>query len=137
MNLSTIQRFRLTRLCRFLTGGGFATLIHWLVMFLLIDAGVDARVATAAGATVGLGTNYLAQHRYTFRSELPHRLAFPRYLATSSAGWALNLAAFSTVYATTNAPLASQVTATAVATIANYFLAEKFIFQKEQANDIH
>lgn len=135
MRSAVIQPARWKRLLRFLTGGGFATLVHWSVMFALIRAGSDAVLATATGATVGLAINYLAQYRYTFRSGLPHRVAFSRYLAGAGLGWGLNLAGFSAVYAVTGVPMASQVVATGVATLANYLLAEKFVFQEEQTND--
>ncbi len=131
------QPARWSRLFRFLTGGGFATLAHWLVMMLLIRAGMDARLATAAGATVGLALNYLAQYRYTFQSALPHRVAFLRYLAGAILGWGLNLAVFSVMYATTDSAMSSQAVATAAATLANYFLAEKLVFQEESTNDTH
>lgn len=129
------QAERWKRLLRFLTGGGLATLVHWLVMFLLIQADIDARFATAIGATVGLVVNYLAQYRYTFRSGLPHRLAFSRYLASTSLGWCLNLAGFSAIYTATGTPMFSQAVASAATVLANYLLAEEFVFQEEAAND--
>ncbi|WP_417565176.1 GtrA family protein [Marinobacter sp.] len=135
MRSAVIQPARWKRLLRFLTGGGFATLMHWSVMFALIWTGSDAVLATATGATVGLAINYLAQYRYTFRSGLPHRVAFSRYLAGAGLGWGLNLASFTAMYAGTGLPMVSQIAATAVATLANYFLAEKFVFQEEQTND--
>ncbi len=125
----------LKRVFRFLTCGGVATVVHWLVMFAMIQAGTDAMLATATGATTGLAVNYLAQYRYTFRSGLPHRVAFSRYLAGAGLGWGLNLAGFTVMYTVTGTPMASQIVATAVATLANYLLAEKFVFQEEQTND--
>jgi putative flippase GtrA len=131
------KRIRWKTLLRFLTGGGIATLAHWLVMFALIQAGIGAVPATATGATVGLLINYLAQHRYTFRSGLPHRVAFPRYLTSAGLGWSLNLIAFSAIYTATGTAMASQAAATAAATLANYLLAEKFVFLEGQTNDTH
>lgn len=120
---------------RFLTGGGVATAVHWLVMFAMIQAGTDAVLATATGATAGLAVNYLAQYRYTFRSGLPHRVAFARYLAGAGLGWSLNLACFTAMYTVTGTTMVSQIVATAVGTLANYLLAEKFVFQEEKTND--
>ncbi len=137
MKPANLKTARVTRLLRFLTGGGFATLVHWLTMFLLIRSGTGAQLATAAGATTGLVINYLAQHRYTFQSRLPHRVALPRYLAGAGLGWSLNLACFSATYGATGAPIASQAIATATATFANYLLAEKFVFQGESTDDVH
>ena len=135
MRSATSQPARWKRLLRFLTGGGFATIVHWSVMFALIRAGFDAVPATATGAAVGLAVNYLAQYRYTFRSGLPHRVAFSRYLAGAGLGWGLNLASFTAMYAVTGIPMASQIIATGVATLANYLLAEKFVFQEEHTNE--
>ena len=131
------QTDRWQRPLRFLAGCGFATLVHWLTMLMLIQSGTDARVATATGATAGLVINYLAQYHYTFQSRLPHRRAFSRYLASAGLGWSLNLAGFSAIYAVTGAVLVSQAIATATATAANYLLAEKFVFQGESTDDIH
>ena len=128
---------RWKRLLRFLTGGGLATLVHWLTMFLVIQAGTDARLATAIGASAGLVVNYLAQYSYTFRSRLPHRVAFSRYLAGASLGWGLNLAAFSAMFSVTGAPVASQAVATAAAVVTNYVIAEKFVFLEESTNESH
>jgi len=131
------KRPRWERLLRFVTGGGIATLAHWLVMFALIQTGISAVPATAAGATVGLAVNYVAQHRYTFRSGLAHRVAFPRYLTSAGLGWSLNLIAFAAIYSATGMAMASQAAATAAATLANYLLAEKFVFPEGQINDTH
>lgn len=131
------KRARGRKVLRFLTGGGIATLAHWLVMFALIQTGTGAVPATAAGASVGLVINYLAQHRYTFRSGLAHRVAFPRYLTSAGLGWSLNLIAFSAIYTATGMAMASQVVATTTATLANYLLAEKFVFLEGQTNDTH
>ncbi|MDR5900055.1 GtrA family protein [Halomonas vilamensis] len=135
MRSATSQPAQWKRLLRFLSGGGFATLMHWLVMFTLIRAGSNVVMATATSATAGLAVNYLAQYRYTFRSVLPHRVAFSRYLVGAGLGWGLNLAGFTAMYTITGAPMASQIVATGVATLANYLLAEKFVFQEEQTND--
>lgn len=130
------KRARWGRVLRFLTGGGIATLVHWLVMFALIQTGTGAVPATAIGASVGLAVNYLAQHRYTFRSGLPHRVAVSRYLGSAGLGWSLNLAVFSAVHAATGVSAVAQPVATATATFANYLLAAKFVFQEEQTHDI-
>src|SRR5690554_6578985 len=135
MTSNPARTSRCNRLLRFRTGEGFATLVHWLVMFLMIRADNDARLATATGASVGLLVNYFAQYRFTFRSGLPHRVAFARYLAGAGLGWGLNLAGFSAMHTVTDMAMASQAFATAAATFANYLLAEKFVFQEEPCND--
>lgn len=119
------------RLLRFLAGGGVATAAHWLTMFALISSDLDPRISTAAGATAGLSVNYLAQYHYTFRSALSHRITFPRYLTGAAAGWLINLLAFSTAYSAQDSALAAQAIATFVSMLANYCLAERFVFHEE------
>lgn len=132
----TAEKGRNQRLLRFLAGGGLATLVHWLVMFLMIGAGgIDARLATATGATTGLLINYLAQYQFTFRSGLAHRVAFTRYLAGAGLSWGLNLAVFSALHTLTGTAMAAQIFATAVTAFANYLFAEKFVFHEELCND--
>lgn len=126
---------RWPRVLRFLASGGLATLAHWLCMFGLVATGTDARLATAIGATVGLLLNYAGQYRFAFRSSMPHRLTFPRYLTSAGLAWVLNLAAFSALYAGSANAVLAQVVATAAVTLANYALAERFVFQGATGNE--
>ena len=120
------------RLPRFLLAAGVSTLLHWLTMLILIGWGCNAVLATAAGATAGLLANYVGQHRFTFSSELPHRIAFPRYLTGAAAGWILNLAGFSLLLATDLGVAPSQILTTGLVAFANYFFAQRFVFHEEQ-----
>ncbi len=128
------KSFSRIRFVRFLTGGGLATLTHWLIMLALVRAGIDPRVSTAAGATVGLFINYLAQYHYTFRSDLSHQTAFFRYLSSAVAGWVLNVAVFSAAYSIAGSTVAAQAIATLASMITNYCLAERFVFHEKTAN---
>ncbi len=121
-----------SKLPRFLLAGGVATLLHWLTMLVLIDWGLNAVPATATGATVGLLANYFGQHRYAFRSDLPHRIAFPRYLTGAALGWGLNLAGFSLLLVAGLSIVPSQVITTGLVALANYFFAQRFVFHEEQ-----
>lgn len=120
-----------SQLARFLTAGGLATLLHWLIMGMLIQAGLDPRLSTATGATAGLAFNYVIQHQYAFISSLPHRLALPRYLAAASLGWFLNLLCFSVLSLAGLKVLSAQFLATALVTVANYFFAKRFVFHEK------
>jgi putative flippase GtrA len=130
MKLLTMLETRLGRLPRFLVAGGGATLIHWLTMWALVQTGVDARLATSIGAGVGLLVNYLAQHRFTFESNLAHGVAFPRYLAGAALGWVLNLVAFSALIGAGAGIVWSQGIATAVVALANFLFAQRFVFHE-------
>ncbi len=124
------------RLPRFLLAGGAATLLHWLTMLVLIGWGLNAVLATATGATAGLLANYIGQHRYAFCSNLPHRIAFPRYLTGAALGWALNLAGFSLLLVTGLGVAPSQLITTGLVAFANYLFAQRFVFHEEQTINV-
>lgn len=131
-NTSYIMLTKESRAPRFLLAGGAATALHWMVMAILIQLNADPALATALGASVGLGFNYLAQHRWAFRSRLAHRMAFPRYLASATAGWCLNLAIFSSLQQLDTGIVLSQMCATALVTLVNFLLSERFVFHEQQ-----
>lgn len=136
MKLPDLWTNRLGALPRFLLAGGFATLLHWLIMMMLVGSGMNALAATAIGASAGLLANYIGQHRYAFCSRLPHRVAFPRYLAGAGMGWTLNLLSFAVLrMAGANVALA-QITATGAVALANYLFAERFVFHEQPTSDI-
>ncbi|KAA1174381.1 GtrA family protein [Marinobacter salinexigens] len=124
------------RLSRFLIAGGLATFVHWLSMYVLIRFGMTAEPATAFGAALGLLANYSLQYRYAFRSALPHRVAFSRYLSTSALGWGLNLALFSFIRFAGADTLVSQVVTTGLVAFANYLLADRYVFHEEPNTNI-
>jgi len=136
MRLPELLTNGLGRLPRFLLAGGFATLLHWLIMLLLIRFGVGAVAATTIGATAGLFVNYALQHRYAFRSGLPHRITLPRYLTGAGLGWILNLLSFSLLLAAGSTVALSQLIATGLVAFANYLFAERFVFHEEPTTDI-
>lgn len=120
----------LARFLQFLTGGGVATLLHWLVMFGLIRQGHDPRLATAAGATLGMLANYLLQYHLIYRSDLPHRIAFSRYVAASALGWVINLSLFTLLLPLTQSAWLSQAGATAAVTVVSFFCSERMVFHE-------
>ncbi|TYC55411.1 GtrA family protein [Marinobacter sp. BW6] len=124
------------RLPRFLLSGGIATLLHWLTMLVLIRAGLNAVLSTGAGATAGLLANYFAQHRYAFCSDLPHRIAFPRYFTAAALGWALNLMGFSLLMVAGGNVALSQIITTGLVAFANYLFAQRFVFHEEQTINV-
>jgi putative flippase GtrA len=131
-NANLIIVTRESRVLRFLLAGGAATALHWLVMGLFVLLGVTPVLATAAGAGVGLVFNYLAQHAWAFRSQLAHRQALPRYLASALIGWCLNLAVFSSLQQLNAGIVAAQIGATALVALINFLLSERFVFHEQQ-----
>ncbi|WP_372986283.1 GtrA family protein [Marinobacter sp.] len=135
MKLPDLRTNQLGALPRFMMAGGMATLLHWLIMMVLVRAGVNAVAATAIGASAGLIANYIGQHRFTFCSPLPHRVTFPRYLAGAGIGWTLNLLSFALLRMAGANVAFAQITATGVVALANYLFAERFVFHEEPTRD--
>ena len=119
------------RPARFAAAGGIATHVHWLCMSALIAAGIDARVATAAGAIAGVAANYPLQHRHAFASRAAHRRALPRYLASCALAWLANLLLFALLHGPVGWPpaLAQATTSAAIAAL-NYLLYARMVFDE-------
>jgi putative flippase GtrA len=73
----------LTELGSFLLVGGVAALCFVGLSMLLIDLGTGAPdwIVSALCYALFIGPVYLAHRRISFRSQAPHRLALPRYVA--------------------------------------------------------
>ena len=122
MRLPDLMTNRSGRLPRFLLAGGFATLLHWLIMLVLIRFGVGAVSATSIGAPMGLLANYALQHRY---------------LTGAGLGWGLNLLSFSLLMAAGTTVALSQLVATGLVAFANYLFAKRFVFHEKTTINLH
>lgn len=81
------------QLFRFLGVGLLATASHFIVVIALVEAvSLDVKLANALAWSVALGVSYSGHHRWTFPGEGAHANPFPRYVAVSLTGLALNLA---------------------------------------------
>ncbi len=121
------------RIVRFVIGGGSATLVHYAVMGLLIVSEVDAIVATSVGMVVGAVYNYLFQYYRVFRSQRHHLQALMRYGVTVGLYFVSNLVFFTLFHRETGMGIAiSQILATAVVTVQNYFLYQKFVYAGQE-----
>ena len=121
------------RIVRFVVGGGSATLVHYVVMGLLITSGVDAVVATSVGAVVGAVYNYFFQYYRVFRSERHHLQAMMRYGMTVGLYFVSNVVLFALFYRVAGMGIViSQILATAVVAVQNYFLYQKFVYIEKE-----
>lgn len=124
-----------TQFARFGAAGAVGTGAHYTLFLLLIRlAGVDPVAASAAGALLGAGVNYVLNYRYTFRSARRHREALPRFLAVAAAGLALNiLLMWLLVDGLRVHYLAAQVAATAGVLVWNFLANRHWTFGKDAA----
>ncbi len=82
--------FTLRSLFAFLLVGGAATLVHYVLMALLVLAGVPVVPASATGFALSAVCNYLLNERLTFRSGAPRRITAPRFAVVALSGLLLN-----------------------------------------------
>ena len=123
----TILPGELRRSAGFLAGGAAATATHWAAMAALVQAGVDPWIATALGATLGAGLNYLAQGR-VFGGE-SGAAALYRYAIACLLAWTLNLSLFWLLHELAQLAVApAQLVTSAATAAASYFLYSRFVF---------
>jgi len=82
---------RARELILFLTVGGTSAALFTVFGVLFTRAGVRPSLAMLLSLAILIPPSYLAQRSLTFRSDRPHRSAFPRYLGTQAVGNALGL----------------------------------------------
>ncbi|HEC05931.1 MAG TPA: GtrA family protein [Thiolapillus brandeum] len=118
---------------RFLTSGGLATAVHWSLMWLLMQFGMNATPATAVGAGAGAVTNYLMQYYHTFKCQTAHATVIPDYLKVVLVGWVANILLFYLLYSfLLNNAAWAQLLTTALVTLLNFTLYHKVVFHERE-----
>ena len=121
----------LHKFARFAAVGGVATILQYLILVLLVEiVHLDAVLASAFGFAASSVLNYRLNYSFTFSSNLSHRSAFPKFLATAFGGLLLNTV---TIYVLINVLgfyyLAGQLLATAVTLIWNFAINTVWTFR--------
>ncbi len=81
----------LRKVVSFLGVGAFATGLQWAILGLLTETGLASEVvASTIGFALSAFVNYLLNRKLTFASNLPHRVAAPRFAAVALGGLILN-----------------------------------------------
>lgn len=110
--------------------GLVGTLAHYGTLAILVQAlHMEPVASSTAGAAIGALVNYWLNHRFTFRSSVPHSKAFFRFLMAAAAGMAINAAVLAAaVYGLGLHYLAGQLAATGVAFLATYGINRRWTF---------
>ena len=120
-----------SRFAAFTGVGAIGTVVHYLTLVLLVEAGgANAALAAAAGAALGAIVNYALNYRYTFRSDARHLDSMPKFAATAIAGMLLSgfIVHLSVRW---GAPyLAGQVLATGIVLLAGFASNQFWVFRK-------
>ena len=76
---------------RFTGVGAIGTTGHYITLVLLVEAmDIDAVPASLAGFVVGALINYHLNRTYTFRSDVAHSIALPKFFTIAAIGALLN-----------------------------------------------
>jgi len=110
--------------------GVFATSVHYIVLICFVELlRRPAWQGAVSGALVGAVVGYGLNHRLTFRSTRPHRVALPRFAATALTGIVLQGLV---VWVATSIfmwhYLVAQLAATAVALFATFLMNRQWTF---------
>lgn len=117
---------------RFLASGGLATALHWGVMAIFVTLGVNAAVASAAGAALGAVSNYVLQFHITFQARAQHGRAMPAYFAVVCVSWLTNLLVFMGLHAGfALAVTPAQGVTTFLVAVLNFWLYSTVVFHEK------
>jgi putative flippase GtrA len=76
---------------KFVVVGGGATLIQYIVLFLLVTYfGYNAVLASSIGFAISSIFNYIFNYYYTFSSDISHVTSAPRFIIVSVSGLCIN-----------------------------------------------
>ena len=118
------------RFARFALVGGFATIFQFAILIALVEtARMDPKSASTIGFLVSAGVNYWLNHRFTFRSDVSHLSAVPRFAMTATVGLLLNYLLMLVLTEELAVQyLVAQVVATGVSFLWNFFVNQSWSF---------
>lgn len=91
--------------------------VHWLVVRLLVPAGIAPLLANVIGFSVAFNVSYFGHRNWTFASDSAHRTTFWRFLTVALTSFALNEALYSVLLQFMNYDLALAIVLVAVSAL--------------------
>ena len=82
------------QLVRFGVVGVSAMAVHWLVVRLLVPAGLAPLIANVLGFAISFNVSYFGHRSWTFATEAGHGSTFWRFLSVALTSFALNEAMY-------------------------------------------
>ncbi len=79
-------------LSRYLGIGVINTIIGHGTIFSLMFMGLNPFVSNAVGYVIGITVSYLLNKTFNFKSYLPHKKAYPRFVASLLVAYGVNVA---------------------------------------------
>jgi putative flippase GtrA len=108
------------RLVRFGLVGGVATAIQYVILVVLVHAGVAPPVGSAIGFVVSAFGNYLLNYHFTFRSRESHGPAVTKFVTLAAGGLAISYVLMHVLVGAGWYYLLAQVLVTAVVFLWNF-----------------
>jgi putative flippase GtrA len=124
--------FETSMVLRYLTAGAIAAVVQIVALFLLVQSiRAPETVLSCAAFVVAVVVNYLLQRTFTFGSDAPHSIVFPRFATVAFFGFFLNAIIF---YAFSHAMnyLLAQFFTILIVLIFNFVMNKKFVFSYKQ-----
>lgn len=123
---------QLVQLVRFLCVGGFATALHYAVMFTLLHgAGWEPLNASALGFITSAIINFILNARITFRSDQSVLHTAPRFAIVCAMGLLLNHFVLAALLALDSQPFLAQIIATLTVLSWNFIVNALWTFKKK------
>ena len=131
-----ISRQYLISFGRYFISGGLAVLVHFCTLILLIEVfAVYPVVASTVGFCLAVIFNYTAQYYWTFKVKGPHQKFLLRYLSVTAFTLMINAGLFWLTFNQLHLPyLVSQVFATGVVFLINFFINHHYTFNTKNVN---
>ena len=80
-----------TQFATFATFGAVSTVVQYAILIVLVQLGAaPPPLASGTGFTAGAVVNYILNRRFTFRSNVRHGVALPRFVSVAAGGLLLN-----------------------------------------------
>jgi putative flippase GtrA len=115
---------------RYLVVGVLATLVHWALLALLVEAfGVAAWLGSGAGAVFGAQVAFFANRRFTFDHDGALLPAWWRFMGTAAAGALLGMAIVGAGVAAGLHYLLAQAIATTTVVVVTFAVNRRWTFR--------
>lgn len=119
------------RFLGFVGSGGAATILNYLIFFVLFTWGVPYLVAAALGYLSGIGVSFVLNRFFVFASQESVAAELVRYFFAYLVALVLQLALLEgLVRAGLSVPIANAVAIFAVVVI-NFFIVQRLVFRRE------
>lgn len=129
---SARANFSARSLLAFLCVGGASTAAHYLVMLLLMRAGMPAVIASGVGFILGALLNYLLNEQITFHSNEQRRITAPRFAVAAATGLLLNHLLLTALMRTGLPTVLAQLLTTMGVIVWNYCIHGAWTFRSHQ-----